>query len=82
MGDLDGVQQVIVYGVVDRMPVVGGVVLAVAALSLTGLTAAAAEWSSGGVRALGEAVAPVPFLAELARRGVKAAVFEGVAPAA
>ena len=82
VGELDGVQQVIVYGVVDRMPVVGGVVLAVAALSLTGLAAVAAEWPSGGVRALGEAVAPVAYLAELARRGVKAAVFEGVAPSA
>lgn len=81
-GELDGMQQVIVYGVVDRMPVVGGVVLAVAALSLTGLAPVAADWSSGGVRALGEAVAPVPYLAELARRGVKAAVFQGVAPAA
>jgi hypothetical protein len=32
-----------------------------------------------GAFGLGSAVKPVPFLAELARRGVKAAVFEGVA---
>ena len=35
-----------------------------------------------GVRALGEVVTPVPFLTELAHRGVKAAAFVGVAPAA
>jgi hypothetical protein len=31
-----------------------------------------------GVQGLGLLVEPVPFLAELAQRGVRAAVFEGV----
>jgi hypothetical protein len=31
-----------------------------------------------GAGGLAEMVAPVPFLAELARRGVKAAVFDGI----
>jgi hypothetical protein len=34
-----------------------------------------------GARALGAVVDPAAFLGELARRGVKAAVFEGVAVA-
>jgi hypothetical protein len=80
-GSRGGTRESIVYGVVDRMPVVVGTVLALAALHLAGLgepvTAPAV-----GVRALGEVVTPVPFLSELARRGVKAAAFDGVAPAA
>ena len=47
VGELDGTQHVIVYGVVDRMPVVGGVVLAVAALSLTGLAAVSGRLAGG-----------------------------------
>jgi hypothetical protein len=63
------------------MPVVAGTVLALAALELAGL---GSEGGSRpvGVRALGEVVTPVPFLTELAYRGVKAAAFVGVAPAA
>jgi hypothetical protein len=80
-GSRGGARETIVYGVVDRMPVVTGTVLAVAALRLAGLTESGVECPVG-VRALGEVVTPVPFLSELARRGVKAAAFDGVAPAA
>jgi saccharopine dehydrogenase-like NADP-dependent oxidoreductase len=76
-----GAVETIVYGVVDRTAVVTGAVLAVAALALAG-TASVGPAASGGVRSLGEVVTPVPFLTELATRGVKAAAFEGVAPAA
>ena len=68
--------ETIVYGVVDRMPVVAGTVLALAALELAGLGSEAGSWPVG-VRALGEVVTPVPFLTELAHRGVKAAVVRG-----
>ena len=58
-----------------------GTVLALAAIHLAGLGEPGAA-PPVGVRALGEVVTPVPFLTELARRGVKAAAFDGVAPAA
>jgi hypothetical protein len=80
-GSRAGTRESIVYGVVDRMPVVTGTVLALAALHLAGLGELGAA-RPAGVRALGEVVTPVPFLTELARRGVKAAAFDGVAPAA
>jgi hypothetical protein len=56
----------------DRPAVAAGTVAAVAA-----------TWAAGGrlrrpgAAGLAELVDPVPFLGELARRGVKAAVFEG-----
>ena len=80
-GSRAGTSGSIVYGVVDRMPVVTGTVLALAALHLMGIGEPDAACPVG-VRALGEVVTPVPFLSELARRGVKAAAFDGVAPAA
>ena len=64
-----------VLGAVDRPAVAAGAVAAVAA-------AWAAEGRLSGAGAAGLAVMvpdTVPFLAELARRGVKAAVFEGAA---
>jgi hypothetical protein len=65
-------QEVLVYGVVDRTAIVAGTVLAVAAVSL--LRGQAAQPGAHGLAALFD---PVPFLAELSRRGVKAAAFEG-----
>jgi hypothetical protein len=69
-----------VYGVIDRTAVATGTVLAVAAARLAGVVPGlgAREGPTGGVHGLAALVEPVPFLAELARRGVKAAVFEGV----
>lgn len=63
---------VMVLGAIDRPAVAAGAVAAVAVQSLV----------SGHLRRLGagglaELVEPLPFLTELARRGVRAAVFEG-----
>ncbi len=72
-GSRDGSRRVVVLGSIDRPAVAAGAVAAVSVL-----------WALGGrfaePRAAGLAellVEPGPFLAELARRGVKAAVFEG-----
>ncbi|HUF32324.1 MAG TPA: Gfo/Idh/MocA family oxidoreductase [Acidimicrobiales bacterium] len=61
-----------VLGAMDRPALAAGAVAALAATVLAG--GGAARTGAGGLAAL---VAPVPFLAELSRRGVKAAVFEG-----
>jgi hypothetical protein len=68
-------EQVLVYGAVDRIAFAAGAVLTVAALWLAGQ--GAAPVAATGVHGLAALVDPVPFLGELARRGVKAAVFEG-----
>lgn len=69
-----------VYGVIDRTAVATGTVLAVTAAHLAGAVPGlgARSGPDPGVHGLAALVEPVPFLAELARRGVKAAVFEGV----
>ena len=67
-------RDVVVLGAMDRPGVAAGAVAAVAAAR-----AASGGLSRVGAAGLGELVEPVPFLAELARRGVKAAVFEGSA---
>jgi hypothetical protein len=66
----------VVYGVVERTSVAAGTVLAVAAAQLAG--ALGTRITRPGVHGLGALVEPKPFLAELAQRGVRAAVFEGV----
>ena len=68
-------QDLIVYGVVERTAVAAGTVLAVTAGRLAGCGGERID--RPGVHGLASLVAPVPFLAELARRGVRAAVFEG-----
>jgi hypothetical protein len=61
----------------DRPAVAAGAVAAVTALwALTG------RLTGPGARGLAGQVDPVPFLDELRRRGVRAAVFEGRAEAA
>jgi len=72
-----------VYGLIDRTAIAAGTVLAVTAARLAGIAPGLAARSGpvAGVHGLAALVEPVPFLAELARRGVKAAVFEGVAVA-
>jgi hypothetical protein len=67
----------VVYGAIERTAVAAGTVLAVATAWLAGALPGIGESVPGAV-GLGAAVKPVPFLAELSRRGVKAAVFEGV----
>ena len=70
-------EEVLVYGAVDRMPFASGTILGVATASIAGLVAGAQKRM--GAHGLAALVEPVPFLAELARRGVTAATFEGAA---
>lgn len=66
-------RDVTVLGAMDRPGVAAGAVAALAALWV-------ADGSIGvGAGGLSSLDAPVPFLAELARRGVKAALFDGAA---
>jgi hypothetical protein len=74
-------REVTVLGVVDRMAVAAGTVLAVATVTLAGLAGGAGRVTTTGAHGLGALVEPVPFLAELARRGVRVAVFDGSAAA-
>jgi hypothetical protein len=73
-GRRGGGREIVILGAMDRPGVAAGAVAAVAA------------WWAGerrlertGAAGLAELVTPVPFLSELARRGVKAAAFDGVA---
>src|SRR5690606_22288464 len=74
-----GTLDCVVYGVVERTGVAAGTVLAVAAARLGG--ALEPPLVQPGVHGLAALVTPVPFLHELAQRGVRAAAFEGVAVA-
>ena len=74
------VRESIVYGVVERTAVAAGTVLALVAAHLSGASALGAP-APAGVHGAAALVDPVLFLAELGRRGVMAAVFEGVAVA-
>jgi len=78
-GRRDGAFDCTVYGVVERTAVAAGAVLAVVGAQLAG--ALQPPIDRPGVQGLGSLVDPVPFLAELAQRGVRAAAFEGVAVA-
>jgi hypothetical protein len=62
---------VTVLGAIDRPGVAAGAVAALAAV------AAARGQVRPGVGSLARGVEPIPFLGELARRGVKAAAFVG-----
>jgi hypothetical protein len=66
-----------VLGVMDRPAVAAGAVAALAAI-----WAVEGRLARHGAAGLAELAEPVPFLTELARRGVKAAVFEGAAQTA
>ena len=61
-----------VLGAMDRPAVAAGAVAALAAVASVNR-----ELRRAGAGGLAEMVNPLPFLTELARRGVKAAVFEG-----
>jgi hypothetical protein len=76
-GRRDGTFDCTVYGVVERTAVAAGAVLAVVGAHLAG--ALEPRLDRPGVHGLGALLDPVPFLAELAQRGVRAAAFEGVA---
>lgn len=68
-------EEILVYGAVDRMAFASAAVLAVSATALAGIGETAI--AGPGAHGLAALVEPVPFLAELARRGVQAAAFEG-----
>ena len=69
----------VVYGVIERTAIAAGTVLGVTAAWLAGALPDLAPVGDPGAAGLGAVIDPVAFLAELARRGVKAAAFEGVA---
>lgn len=71
-GQRAAARDIVVYGAMDRPAVAAGAVAAVAAR-----LAASGELSRLGAGGLAELVEPVPFLAELRRRGVRAAMFLG-----
>lgn len=71
-GTREGRRETTVLGVIDRPVVAGGVVAAV-----TAVWACEGRLNDGGAKGLAGLVGTTPFLAELARRGVKAAVFTG-----
>ena len=81
-GSRRGARESIVYGVIEQPAVAAGTVLAVSAARLAGLLPAIELLRDPvGASGLGTLVEPTSFLGELARRGVKAARFEGVAVA-
>ena len=67
----------IVYGAIERTAIAAGTVLGVTAAALAGALPGLLA-PSAGVFGLGVVAQPRAFLAELSRRGVKAAIFEGV----
>lgn len=73
-GRQDERTDVVVYGVMDRPAVAAGGVAAVSTLAVLN-----GKVTRTGAAGLAELVEPVPFLADLHHRGIKAAIFEGVA---
>jgi hypothetical protein len=71
-------REAIVYGVIEQTSTAAGTVLAVTTAGLAGVLDVLGEKEPVGVHGLATLVEPVPFLAELANRGVRAAVFEGI----
>lgn len=71
-GHRDRAQDVVVYGAIDRPAVAAGAVAAVAAI--WAVEGRLRRLGAGGLAELAE---PGPFLGELARRGVRTAVFQG-----
>jgi len=67
----------VIYGAIDRTAFAAGTVLGVTAAALGGALPGLVD-PTPGVHGLGAVSHPPAFLAELARRGVKAAAFEGV----
>jgi saccharopine dehydrogenase-like NADP-dependent oxidoreductase len=70
-GERNGARHVLVYGAMDVPGVAAGAVAAQAAIAATDGTAHA---GAAGLAAIAD---PLPLLQELARRGVKAAAFQG-----
>lgn len=75
-GRSNGRGSVLIYGAMDRPAVAAGAVAAVASRFIVN-----GSLRRFGAAGLAESVDSLAFLAELARRGVRAAVFEGEAGA-
>lgn len=67
----------VVFGAIDRTAIAAGTVLALATIGVAGVDDQLVR-AVPGARGLGGVVEPRAFLAELARRGLKVAIFEGV----
>ncbi|MGZ4674938.1 MAG: hypothetical protein ACXVJ7_09495 [Acidimicrobiia bacterium] len=67
----------VVYGAIERTEIAAGTVLALTTAALAGVLPGLVR-PRPAVSGLGGVVETRPFLAELARRGVKVAIFEGV----
>ncbi len=76
-GRRGAVREPVVYGAIDRTATATGTVLALTTAALAGALPGVVR-STPGARGLGGVVEPRGFLTELARRGVKVAIFEGV----
>jgi siroheme synthase (precorrin-2 oxidase/ferrochelatase) len=74
-GSTGGTHRPVVYGLVDRTSVAAGTVLALTALRIAGIGYRRVD--ERGVHGLASLFEPVPFLADLAVRGVRGARFEG-----
>lgn len=70
-------RETVVYGAIERAATAAGTVLALTAAALGGALPGLVR-PVPGARGLGGVVEPRPFLGELACRGVKVAIFEGV----
>lgn len=76
-GTRGAAREPIVFGAIDRTATAAGTVLALTAAGLVGAIPGTIR-PTPGVHGLGGVVEPRAFLTELARRGVKVAIFEGV----
>ncbi len=76
-GTRGAAREAVVYGAIERTEVAAGTVLALAVGGLAGVLRGIVR-AAPGVHGLGAVAVPPGFLAELAHRGVKVAVFEGV----
>jgi hypothetical protein len=77
-GTKAGRRSSVVYGAIERTATAAGTMLGITTAWLAGAGPEVATGPASGAFGLGVLVKPVPFLAELAQRGVKAATFEGV----
>ncbi|MFZ4514912.1 MAG: saccharopine dehydrogenase family protein [Acidimicrobiia bacterium] len=78
-GRQGSVEAPLIYGCVERTAVAAGMMLALSAAAVIGaLDLQRRDVPYAGVFGVGQLLDPIPTLAECARRGLKAAVFEGL----
>ncbi len=76
-GRRDGISETVIMGCMDRPSVAAGAVVALSVGAIVEGVGGRFGLRRHGAGGLGELVAPVPFLTELATRGVRCARFEG-----